>query len=237
MLFIGASLLGGAVKAKKQDEAGSFQAQQYLFQGQKARLQGRQAIVGLEASARATEASASPALATARAATYNADIARQNAQLEIDAGYEMERRYRTGSEAEIAESKARFAASGIEVSGSALDVLANSAANAELNALTIRHDATIKANAFLNSETLGRFQATQAQSQADYIKQQADYIRSTAPLVQAGFDYDAAGYERAAAYARKGGKSEAASTLLDTGTKILGTSTGQKFLGDILGLS
>lgn len=235
-LFLGATVLGGVVKAKNQGEAADFQAQQYLLQGKKTQLQSQQAVAGLEASARATAASATPALATARAATYNADIAKQNAALELQAGAEQERRYRVSAESELADTRASIAASGVEVSGSALDALANSAANSELNALTIRHDSVVKANAFLNSETLDHFQAAQAQSQADFIGQQADYIRSTIPAVQQGYAMDQSGYQLAAARAKQEGRSASASTLLDTTTKALGTSTGQNFLGDLLGL-
>ena len=237
-LMIGATVLGGVMKSKAQSDAGAFQQQQYNYKAMGAESQADATQAQGEAAAQQTQYQANlvresmnPAIATAQAATYNAAVARQQAQLTLEVGAEKERRYRRDAEGTIAEGRAAASASGIELSGSILDVLASNAANAELNALTIRHESVIQSQAYLNTATLEEFEAAQATATAKNIGARADYIDSTAPYVKAQYDY-AAGRQRAEAgqlrkggeYARDAGSSAAASTLLDSGTKLLGMS-------------
>lgn len=205
-LIIAGTLGGGLMKADAQSRAGGYNAQSLRVQGQAAQAK-------LENDAAATEASATPILAAAKAADYNAQIAKDQAALTLQIGAEEEARSRVSSSNDLATGRAAASASGIEVSGSALDVLASNAQNAELNALTIRHKSLVQANAYLNAQTMDEFQATQARTQAAYVLQQGAYIRSTVPST-------AQQYANAATAAADAGSNASVATLIDTGTKL-----------------
>jgi hypothetical protein len=191
---IGATVLGGLVKANAQDEQANVQAQAIQAD---AAMKAAQARVNQQAM-----------LAQAQAASYNATIANQSAVLSTQQSREQEARYRTAAKGEIAQQSAAFSASGVELSGSATDVLAASMTNAELNALTIRHEGVVRTQAFQNAEQLDLFQAKVATSQASFIGQTAGYIESQGAV--------------GAQAARQAGGSAAAATLLNTATSVYG---------------
>ena len=85
----------------------------------------------------------------ARAAgEYNAQVKEYQAQSSLLQAAEDERRLRVQARGKIAETRATIGASGITAEGSALDVLAASASNAALDALTVRHQGQMKAWAY-----------------------------------------------------------------------------------------
>lgn len=97
--------------------------------------------------------------ANASAADYNADVAEQNAQLAEMQSAEEERRARIRSKKELGDIRANYGASGVQLEGSPLDVLESSAMNAELDALSIRHQGQIKSQLFRNEALLERYKA------------------------------------------------------------------------------
>jgi len=218
-------LFGGITKANADADATDAQAQAD-------QLKAQQAYNQLQAQANATEASAAPALATAQAATFNAQVAQQQAEATLAAAAENERRYRVQAEGELATERVGLGGAGRELSGSALEVLSRSASQSELNALTLRHNGIVQANAYLNAKTLDQFQAIQAQAQGDNILKQAQYIRSTAAPT-------AAGYQLAAQQALKAGQTQSTTDLLGGIAQAAGSSAAPAVassFSDMIGL-
>jgi hypothetical protein len=89
--------------------------------------------------------------AQAKMAEHNANATLQQAKANED----LQRRR---SEAALARGRVAVSASGIEMSGSPLDVMAQSAADAELDALTVRYGGNVRADQL-------RMQGRAAQSQ------------------------------------------------------------------------
>lgn len=90
---------------------------------------------------------------------YNAQMANRNAGIVQQQGAEQERRSRVQAGKQIGGMVSAYGASGVSSDGSAADVIRNSAANAELNALTIRNNADIKATALRNEASLDYYRA------------------------------------------------------------------------------
>ena len=80
-----------------------------------------------------------------KAAQMNADMALQNAQFSRQQAAEEERKFRLVARKHMGSMRAGLAASGLTTEGSALEVLEESAATAELDALTIRHSGEMRA--------------------------------------------------------------------------------------------
>lgn len=97
--------------------------------------------------------------AAAAASDYNAALAEQNAVQAKYQAAEEERRQRVISRKALGDMRTSYAASGITMEGSALDVLTESAAAAELDALTIRHQGEVKATAYRNESALEKYKA------------------------------------------------------------------------------
>jgi len=115
--------------------------------------------------------------ANANAAEFNAAVARQNADLTLQQTIEQERRTRLQSRKAIGQLKTAYSASGVTQEGSALDVLQESAANAELDALTVRHAGEVRRVGFLNEATLQDY-AARASIKAGKINAAASLLRS-----------------------------------------------------------
>lgn len=79
----------------------------------------------------------------------NAVLVRQSAKLDED-------RLRRAGKRHIGGMKASIGASGVTISGSALDVIEDSAREIELDALTIRHRGEVEAAGFKSSASLDR---------------------------------------------------------------------------------
>lgn len=90
-----------------------------------------------------------------KVARRNADIARANAS-------EMAARIRTGGRRTQGALRAAIGASGLTVEGSALDVLADSATETELDALSAIYEGEIQALGFGDKAALAKHQAKMA---------------------------------------------------------------------------
>lgn len=98
------------------------------------------------------------AVAAKKQADYGQDIANNNAIISqqkaddaLERGEESERRHREQVEALKGQQRSALAANGVVLDdGSALDILADTAEQGELDALTIRHNAQSEATDYLN---------------------------------------------------------------------------------------
>lgn len=91
------------------------------------------------------------------AGEYNAQVAQQNAAYTLQQSAEEERRSRVLSGKAIGDIRANYGASGVTSDGSVLDVLEESAANAELDALTIRAEGRAKYAGYLNEADMSLY--------------------------------------------------------------------------------
>lgn len=96
------------------------------------------------------------------AGNYNAQIAEQNATLTRDRTATEERRYRAGTRRQMGSIQSAYAASGVTMEGSAMDVVLDSALTAERDALAIRHSGEIEAAQFESEAELQRLYGAQA---------------------------------------------------------------------------
>lgn len=110
------------------------------------------------------------------AGEYNAQVAEQNARYSMDQARENERRQRIDSKKFLGDIRASYGASGITADASALDILQESAGNAELDALTIRHEGQMKAVGYRNEAMYNRVAGKNAKNAA-YLKA-AGYVAS-----------------------------------------------------------
>ncbi len=99
---------------------------------------------------------------------YNAGVALQNADLTRQQTVEDARRQRVMARKVIGDARANYGASGIGLQGSALDILGESAANAELDALTIEHNGENRARMY-ESEAQQDTAAGRAARTAGYL--------------------------------------------------------------------
>lgn len=105
--------------------------------------------------------------AVANQANRNADIADENKQIIFAEGAEIQRQQRVIARKQLGNIRTSFAASGVDITGSALDVLEESAAQAELDALLIGFQTERKARGFeIDAETERRL-ARNAKSQGN----------------------------------------------------------------------
>jgi hypothetical protein len=120
--------------------------------------------------------------AQARASEFNANTATQNAEQAILQAAQEERRVRTLGRKEVGTMVAGYGASGI-VGGSSLDVLAESIANLELDALNVRYGGQVKATNFRNEATYERYRAKEARASGQ-IRAAATLLSSAAQTGQ-----------------------------------------------------
>lgn len=97
--------------------------------------------------------------ANAAISEYNANVANNSAAIVQQQGAEQERLARISASKQIGMMTASYGASGVTGDGSAEDVIRNSAANAELNALTLKSNTDIKATALKNEASLDYYRA------------------------------------------------------------------------------
>ncbi len=93
---------------------------------------------------------------------YNAAMKERQATATIAQAQEDERRQRVEGTQAIGSIRAAVGASGVQLEGSALDVLESSAANAERDSLTVRHQGQMKAWALKSGASLDLYQGNQA---------------------------------------------------------------------------
>ena len=96
---------------------------------------------------------------------FNASIAEGNADQAIIQAAQQERQQRIIGRKAVGDMRASFGASG-GTGGSAMDVLAESMANAEMDALNIRYAGEVKSANFKNEANLMRLQGRNARNAA-----------------------------------------------------------------------
>ena len=111
------------------------------------------------------------------AADHNAKVANQNAVLAKAKGREDARRSRIQTRKALGKMRAQFGASGASLSGSAQDLLEESAANGELNALGIEHSGLVQAANFRAEANLQGFKGRFARD-AGFVSASAILLRS-----------------------------------------------------------
>lgn len=113
-------------------------------------------------------AAVSAADAQRKAANFNKDVALQNAQTAAAQGAEQARRQRILAYQTTSQARANYGASGVSVEGSPEDILAQSAAQGELDAQTQEYNATIRGQGYRNEATLDTMRASNASQQGYY---------------------------------------------------------------------
>lgn len=107
----------------------------------------------------------SQASQASNAAKYNAQVAEQNAQIARQQGAAAAEAQARQAKQQLGKMQANYAASGVDVGqGSPLDVLADSAAQAELDNLNTRYNYDLRARGFDNTSNLERSNASNAMS-------------------------------------------------------------------------
>ena len=105
------------------------------------------------------------AAAAENAASFNRVTAMQNAELASQQAMEEERSYRILARKQLGDMRANYAASGISLDASAQDILEESAATAEMDALRIKHSGKLKALGYTNDAALYKMQGDAARQQ------------------------------------------------------------------------
>lgn len=104
----------------------------------------------------------------AKAYEFNANVADQNSNRALFQSAQEERQQRIQARQQIGQMRADYGASGVTMEGSPMDVLAESVANAEMDALNIRYGGQVKAANFRNEATMNRYAASQSRSAGYY---------------------------------------------------------------------
>jgi hypothetical protein len=102
--------------------------------------------------------------AEGRAAEMNAQMADQNASLALERAVMDERKLRAHGMKQIGDIRAGYGASGVTATGSALDVLRESAGALELDAQNIKYQGEIDAMSFRNEARVARYRGEYARS-------------------------------------------------------------------------
>jgi hypothetical protein len=102
------------------------------------------------------------AAAAENAASFNRVTAMQNAELASQQAKEEERSYRILARKQLGDMRANYAASGISLDASAQDILEESAATAEMDALRIKHSGKLKSLGYSNEASLYKMQGDAA---------------------------------------------------------------------------
>lgn len=107
--------------------------------------------------------------AASNAAKFNASVADRNALIARQQAEEDVNRQRRDTRRRMGSIRARFGASGVDLAGSPLDVIEDSAAEAELDALTIQHQGELKAQGFDINASMSRTRA-KTERQAGFMR-------------------------------------------------------------------
>jgi hypothetical protein len=102
--------------------------------------------------------------AEGKAADYNATIARRNEQIAIEQGNLDAENQRRKAIMTMGAARSLYGASGVTGEGSPIDVLANSAANAEIDNQTIKYKARLRALGYQDTADLDSASASAARS-------------------------------------------------------------------------
>lgn len=109
------------------------------------------------------------AQAAKKAANYNAQLADENAKIARQQGDSHAAQIRRQSVLGLGDMRASFAANGVSLEGSALDVMADSAYQYELDKQNARYNAELKARGYSNEAQLQRARGESAMT-AGYLK-------------------------------------------------------------------
>lgn len=109
---------------------------------------------------------------------YNAQIAQQNADQVASVSGAQEQAQDRSDRQKLGATAAAYGAAGVDVSGSPLEVMADSATQARLNALSIKYNGQVGANHDLSQKNIDTFMGNQAQT--------AGYIGAGSTLLNAG---------------------------------------------------
>lgn len=107
--------------------------------------------------------------AASNAAKHNAAVNDRNALIARQQAEEDVNRQRRDTRRRMGSIRARYGASGVTLEGSPLDVIEDSAAEAELDALTIQHQGELKAQGFDINASMDRTRA-KVERQAGFMK-------------------------------------------------------------------
>jgi hypothetical protein len=102
--------------------------------------------------------------AAKQAGEYNAAMSERNAMLARQKAAEDERVFRTQTRRKMGEMRAAIGASGVTTEGSPFEVLEDSAAQAEMDALRIRYSGEMQATNFMADAQLQRYQGSASQT-------------------------------------------------------------------------
>lgn len=102
------------------------------------------------------------------AADYNAAVMEQNAGIERQQAGQREEAQRRQARMVLGEQRAAFSQAGTGLGGSAADIMAESATNAELDALTLRYEGDLRARGLMAQAEAERFQGRSART-AGYL--------------------------------------------------------------------
>ncbi len=123
-----------------------------------------------------------------QAADYNAAILTQNAASERAAANQREEAQRREARQILGSQRASFAQAGTGLSGSAADVMAESATNAELDALTLRYEGDMRARGLLAEAEGEKFQGRVAGANAKQAKT-AGYMNAVGSILGGAGNY------------------------------------------------
>lgn len=112
------------------------------------------AVVAVAAAAVTAYGQIKQGQAAEEAAKYNATMSRNNADAALTQAKMQEDEARRKSRGQLGQIRANYAASGVQLEGSPLDVLEMSAKNAEMDALTIRYSGDLRARGLNNEANL-----------------------------------------------------------------------------------
>lgn len=117
---------------------------------------------------------------------YNAEVADYNAQEILKAGdIAVQHQKREAAQA-IGQARVQYSANGIDANeGSALDVLQNSAANAALESINLKHQYQAKSYGYTATANLSRYQGDQALN-SSYYSAAGQLLSSAGAIIGAG---------------------------------------------------
>lgn len=115
------------------------------------------------------------------AAEYNARVAEDNARLASEKAALDARRVRRMADETKGSIRAAAGASGITMSGSAMDVMAETATLAEEDVLLVQHSGEVRADNLMKEAALSQFQGKQAKK-SSYISSASTLLRGFEPI-------------------------------------------------------
>lgn len=150
---------------------------------------GVSAFASLFGAKKSSDRRKEEARAAQQAAEYNARMAEENRQEAIRQGQEQARRQRIATRKQIGTMRAQYAASGVELTGSPLDAIEESAAAGELEAAEYEYSSLLQARRYgqerdLETQRASLMKKRASSSSADLLL--TGFANAGATLVRAG---------------------------------------------------